>query len=40
MIALLLKHLCCRGNDLLLTLRHARLLYRSAASDARHRAMV
>src|SRR5215470_13274457 len=32
MIALLLKHLCCRRNDLLLTLRHACLLYRSAAS--------
>src|SRR5262249_7661408 len=40
MIALLLKHLCCRGNDLLLTLRHACLLCWSAASTARHRSTV
>src|SRR5713101_319945 len=40
MIALLLKHLCCRGNDLLLALRHACLLYRSAVSAARHWATV
>jgi hypothetical protein len=38
MIALLLEHLCRRGNDLLLTLCHAHLLCRLAASATRHRA--
>src|SRR5215471_15525559 len=39
-ITLFLKHLRCRGNDLLLTLRHTRLLYRSAVSAVRHQATV
>src|SRR5215468_10367913 len=37
MIALFLKYLSCRSNDLLLTLRHTRLLCRPAASAARTR---
>src|SRR5439155_20681170 len=37
MIALFIKHLRCRGNDLLLTLRHAPLLCRPAASATRTR---
>src|SRR5215831_19092333 len=37
MIALVLKYLRCRGNDLLLTLRHAHLLCRLAVSAARTR---